>query len=131
MHTHLRIARPVSNLDRSVQQYKVGLSLEQIGSFDEHDGFAGVMLGKTGEPFHFEFTFCRAHPVKPSPTVEDLLVFYVPDNGDWQECCRRMQQAGFVEVPPFNPYWSQRGRSFRDNDGYIVVIQQSSWSAAQ
>ena len=45
MSLHLRIARPVSNLDRSVALYRHGLGLEEIGRFENHEGFDGVMLG--------------------------------------------------------------------------------------
>jgi hypothetical protein len=107
--------------------YTRGLDLCEIGSFQDHEGFDGVMLGFPGEVFHFEFTNCRAHPVVPAPTPEDLLVFYVPDHSAWTRRCACMLEAGFVEVEPFNPYWSKRGRTFRDPDGYRVVIQRSAW----
>jgi len=35
------------------------------------------MLGLSGANYHFEFTYCRAHPVVPAPTAEDLAVFYI------------------------------------------------------
>lgn len=58
MHAHLRIARPVSDLPRSVNMSKLGLSLEEIDSFEDHEGFDGVMLGVSGAGFHFEFIVC-------------------------------------------------------------------------
>ena len=128
MTTDVRIARPVSDLGRSVAMYKRGLALQEIGSFRDHAGFDGVMLEVGGQGFHFEFTYCRAHPVRPTPTAEDLLVFYEPDPTAWKNRCQAMLDAGFVEVDAFNPYWSERGRSFRDFDGYTVVIEQAAWS---
>jgi catechol 2,3-dioxygenase-like lactoylglutathione lyase family enzyme len=129
MTLHVRIARPVSDLARSVAMYKAGLDLQEICSFQDHAGFDGVMLAIPGKDHHFEFTRCRTHPVLPSPTPEDLLVFYVPDPGKWNDRCAAMLAAGFVEAEPFNPYWKQRGRTFRDPDGYRVVIQQAAWGA--
>ena len=64
--------------------YARGLGLEEIGRFDDHEGFDGLMLGLRGADFHLEFTCCRTHPIQPSPTPEDLLVFYVPDAEAWQ-----------------------------------------------
>jgi len=125
---HLRIARPVSALERSVAMYRKGLGLAEVGRFDDHEGFDGVMLGKPGLDYHFEFTHCRSHPVAPSPTPEDLVVFYVPAAAEWRDACRAMLAAGFAEVEPFNPYWRQRGRTFRDHDGYRVVLEQASWT---
>jgi len=75
--TEVRIARPVGDPARSVAMYKQGLALDEIGSFRDHDGFDGVMLGHGSRGLHFEFTRCREHPVRPTPTAEDLLVFYV------------------------------------------------------
>lgn len=131
MDAHLRIARPVSSLARSVAMYRAGLGLQEIGRFDNHDGFDGVMLGRPGLGYHFEFTFCRTHPVAPAPTPEDLIVFYLPDAHAWRETCRSMREAGFVEVAPFNPYWQQRGRTFQDPDGYRVVLEQAVWGERQ
>src|SRR3974390_1956175 len=96
MQTQLRIARPVSALDRSVAMYRKGLGLSEIGRFENHDGFDGVMLGRPDLHYHFEFTCCRAHPVAPTPTAEDLLVFYLADSVQWQQACASMLQAGFV-----------------------------------
>jgi catechol 2,3-dioxygenase-like lactoylglutathione lyase family enzyme len=128
MDPHVRVARPVGDLARSVAMYKRGLALQEIGSFQDHEGFDGVMLEVPGKDFHFEFTCCRAHPVIPAPTPEDLLVFYVPDRGEWSARCEAMLGAGFTEIEPFNPYWGQRGRTFKDPDGYRVVIQQAAWA---
>ena len=124
---HIRIARPVSDLARSVAMYKLGLDLREVDSFRDHEGFDGVMLEVPGKGFHFELTYCRTHPIRPTPTPEDLLVFYEPDAKVWRGRCEAMVEAGFVEVEPFNPYWKQCGRTFQDPDGYRIVIQQASW----
>jgi catechol 2,3-dioxygenase-like lactoylglutathione lyase family enzyme len=128
MPAHLRISRPATDLPAIVAMYKNGLDLEELGSFADHDGFDGVMIGNKGGGFHFEFTFCRQHPVTPSPTQEDLLVFYEPDPEKWAERCRAMTAAGFKTADPLNPYWAVNGRTFEDPDGYRVVIQQANWS---
>jgi catechol 2,3-dioxygenase-like lactoylglutathione lyase family enzyme len=128
MATHLRIARPVSDLARSVDMYCRGLGYIVLGSFEDHDGFDGVMVGAPGRAYHFEFTCHRMHPVRPTPTVEDLAVVYVPDVDEWQAACARMIAAGFRLVAAFNPYWDTRGRTFEDGDGYRVVLQNAEWS---
>ena len=128
MQAHLRIARPVRDLEKSVQMYCKGFGLVEVGRFADHEGFDGVMLGMAGSNYHFEFTFCRGHPIAPAPTAEDLIVFYLPDNSDWEGACRSALDAGFVEVKSFNPYWDQQGRIFEDHDGYRVVLQRAAWS---
>ena len=130
MPPHFRIARPVTDLARAEQQYGAGLGLARLGAFHDHDGFDGVMMGEPGGAYHFEFTYCRAHPVKPTPTAEDLLVFYVPDQEQWRRRCDAMASAGFRAVVSLNPYWDIEGRSFEDADGYRVVIQRAQWTSA-
>lgn len=130
MNAPLRIARPVSDLERAARMYRHGLALDEIGRFADHEGFDGVMLGRRGAAFHLEFTFCRRHPVSPAPTPEDLLVFYLPDRDDWERRCRSMHVAGFAEVASFNPYWARLGRTFEDIDGYRMVIQRAAWPRA-
>lgn len=127
MPLHLRIARPVSNLEHSVALYRNALGLEEIARFENHEGFDGVMLGKSGLDYHLEFTYCRTHPVVPAPTPEDLLVFYLPELEEWETACQRMLAAGFTEVASFNPYWQYHGRTFADPDGYRIVLQQAAW----
>jgi hypothetical protein len=108
--------------------YREGLGLTEIGRFLDHEGFDGVMLGRIGLSYHFEFTYCRSRPVQPDPTPEDLVVFYLPDHAEWESACRSMVDAGFREVSPFNPYWRQRGRTFEDHDGYRIVLENDEWT---
>jgi len=124
---HMRIARPVSDLSRSGEMYCAGLGLKKIGEFSDHAGFSGCMLGRDDLSWHLEFTQCHHHPVAPAPTAEDLLVLYIPQPASWQAACLSMEQAGFVRVTSFNPYWDNKGATFRDIDGYRVVIQHMRW----
>jgi len=126
----LRIARPVSDLGRTRDLYIAGLGLRELGGFTDHDGFDGVMLGFAGAGWHFEFTHCRAHPLAPTPTAEDLVVFYLASAGEWQAACARLLAAGFRSVDAYNPYWALRGRTFADPDGYRIVLQQDAWNDA-
>lgn len=128
MQHHLRIARPVANLARTQDMYCQGLGLRVVGRFENHQGFDGVMLGLPGAGYHFEFTQCRNHPVTPTPTPEDLVVFYIPAKAEWEGACARMLAAGFQPVASFNPYWDVRGRTYQDEDGYRVVLQNAAWS---
>jgi catechol 2,3-dioxygenase-like lactoylglutathione lyase family enzyme len=125
MAHHLRIARPVRDLARITAMYCQGLGLRVVGRFENHAGFDGVMLGVHGAGYHFEFTYCRTHPVVPAPTAEDLVVFYIPAESEWQAACARMVAAGFKEVASFNPYWDIHGRTYEDPDGYRIVLQQA------
>ena len=129
MPPHLRIARPVTNLARTTDMYSRGLDLRVLASFEDHHGFDGVMLGVPGAQYHFEFTHSRHHPVSPSPTVEDLAVFYIPDEAGWQTTCATMLAAGFKQVEALNPYWNVRGHTYEDPDGYRVVLERAAWTS--
>ena len=125
--TTLRVARPTDKLDEVVKFYRDGLGLSVLGSFHDHQGFDGVMLGSAGASYHLEFTSKRDHLAGRAPTADNLLVFYFPDEREWQQAIARMQQAGYENVSSFNPYWDRRGQTFEDPDGYRVVLQNSGW----
>jgi hypothetical protein len=46
----LRVARPSDDLDGILRFYRDGLGLTLLYEFADHDGFAGVMLGRAGAP---------------------------------------------------------------------------------
>jgi hypothetical protein len=127
MPHQLRIARPVADLECTETMYCQGLGLRVLGRFENHQGFDGIMLGVAGADYHFEFTHCRSHPVKPASTVEDLLVFYISSEHEWKARCAAMRTAGFATVASFNPYWVVSGRTFEDRDGYRIVLQHAEW----
>lgn len=120
----LRVARPVTDLARSSRQY-AALGLSALCGFAGHAGFDGAMLGVPGAGWHLELVRCGVHP---RPTEEDLLVFYVPDGGEWAARCAALEAAGWAQVTSANPYWEHRGRTYADGDGYRVVIQQAEWT---
>ena len=130
MKQHLRIARPVGDIERSARMYCQGLTLRILSSFRDHDGFDGIMVGMPEAEYHFEFTQSRRHPAAPRPTPEDLLVFYYPDESEWRVASERMEAAGFEPVSSFNPFWNLHGRTYQDSDRYRVVLQQAAWSSA-
>jgi catechol 2,3-dioxygenase-like lactoylglutathione lyase family enzyme len=130
MTPHLRIARPVSDLARSTEMYCRGLGLTILGSFRDHDGFDGAILGDPSSRYHFEFTHCHLHPVVPTPTADDLLVLYIPVESEWHTSCNNMLAAGFEQVASLNPYWDVRGRTYEDPDGYRTVLERAEWRSA-
>ena len=124
---HLRIARATDHLPELVRFYKDGLGFEALGSFEDHQGFDGVMLGHAGCPYHLEFTHRRGGRSGRAPTRENLLVFYLPDHDEWHRAVERVAKHGYVPVKSANPYWDRDGVTFEDPDGYRVVIQNAEW----
>jgi catechol 2,3-dioxygenase-like lactoylglutathione lyase family enzyme len=124
----LRVARPSNDLAALLTFYRDGLGLDVLFSFENHDGFDGVMLGREGAPYHLEFTRAHGHPAGRAPTQDNLLVFYLPDPDEWATALNRMRGKGFEPVPAFNPYWDRNGCTFEDPDGYRIVLQKETWS---
>lgn len=107
--------------------YADGLGFEILSTFEGHNGFDGAILGHPKHPYHLEFTQHRGTPAGRAPTQDNLLVFYVPEPERWSTCCAALRAAGFIDVPAFNDYWDQRGKTFEDLDGYRVVIENDHW----
>ena len=127
MPTHLRVARPTDHMPEILRFYRDGLGFEVIASFENHEGFDGVMLSHPGAPYHLEFTIKRGHTAGRAPTQDNLLVFYLPNTAEWQAAINRMTQNSFQPVPSFNPYWDKQGKTFEDADGYRIVLQNAAW----
>lgn len=123
----LRIARPSDNLEPLITFYRDGLGFDVLYHFEDHDGFDGVMLGKAGAPYHFEFTRSHRHSAGRAPSQDNLLVFYLPEDAAWRAAVARMRGAGFEPVASFNPYWDRDGCTFEDADGYRIVLQHAAW----
>lgn len=124
----LRVARPTDNLAAIAEMYTAGLGMSILAVFEDHHGFDGVILGHPKQPYHLEFTSQRGHRVGKAPTKDHLLVFYVPNQQEWEAACAQMASSGFRAVPSCNPYWEVQGRTFEDLDGYRVVLQHAGWT---
>jgi catechol 2,3-dioxygenase-like lactoylglutathione lyase family enzyme len=127
MKAHLRVARPTDNLQAISEMYQHGLGLGVLSHFEDHEGFDGIMLGNPEMSYHFEFTHHRGHAAGKAPTQDNLLVFYIPNESQWERQCRKMTEAGFKLVASYNPYWDREGKTFEDLDGYRIVLQNSDW----
>ena len=126
--TKIRVARPTDNLEEVTKFYRDGLGFAELSRFENHDGFDGVMLGLPSAPYHLEFTQVRGHRAGRAPTTDHLLVFYLPDERQWNDAVVRLKQSGYEPVSSFNPYWDRQGLTFEDPDGYRVVLQQAAWN---
>ena len=85
------------------------------------------MVGILGESYYFEFTQQRGHFVGRAPTQDNLIVFYIPEQQEWQRAVEKMKAIGSEPVEFYNPYWEASGVSFEDPDGYRIVLQNTAW----
>jgi catechol 2,3-dioxygenase-like lactoylglutathione lyase family enzyme len=123
----LRVARPTNNLASLTTFYMSALGLQTLGSFVDHAGFDGVMLGRPDYAWHLEFTHQHGVTVGRAPSKEHLLVFYLPEKGEWEAAVKRVEDAGGIRVQSENPYWDVSGVTFEDPDGYRFVVQNAAW----
>ena len=123
--TQVRITRPTDRLARVVRFYRDALGLEQIASFEGHAGYDGVMLALPGRRDHLEFTHHESGSPCPAPTKDNLLVFYVEDEGAFRKMAAHLRH-GHEPVEPENPYWAEKGLTFEDPDGWRIVLMHAA-----
>ncbi|RMH70240.1 MAG: VOC family protein [Gemmatimonadetes bacterium] len=123
--SQVRFARPTNQLERVVEFYSHGIGLPEIGRFEGHDGYDGVMLGLPGHSYHLEFTQHRDGCPAPAPNPDHLLVLYIPDEKAIDQIVQRLGAMGYPPVPPENPYWKALGVTIEDPDGWRVVLMNS------
>jgi ribosomal protein S18 acetylase RimI-like enzyme len=120
---HVRIARPTDQLDKVVRFYRDGLGLPEIGRFDGHAGYRGVLLGLPGTPYHLEFTQHDDGSPGPAPSRDNLLVLYLDEPVQAEQVAARLTALGHPRVAAENPYWTSNGAiTVEDPDRWRVVL---------
>lgn len=117
----LRVARHTGQLDQMVRFYTEVLGFGVLGSFQNHEGYDGVMLGHGQAGWHLEFT---QSPRKASHHFDkdDLLVFYPASLEEYYLVLERLQKYKIGQIMPENPYWIDNGIMIADPDKYKIVI---------
>ncbi len=114
----LRIARHTDRLDEVVRFYRDRVGLQEIGSFQDHDGYDGVFLEIPGTGAHLEFTTGGDHHA-PAPHPESLLVLYLDSQSEIDAIAERIAQ---IPMMPVNPYWRRNAKAYADPDGFQVLL---------
>jgi catechol-2,3-dioxygenase len=123
----VRVARPTRRLRELKKFYCEGIGLAVINSFEGHAGYSGIMLGLPGNDYHLEFTeheAAREADYAP-PGADNLLVLYIPERAAVERIVARLAALGYAPVAPENPYWSERGTTIADPDGWRVVLMNT------
>ena len=124
-----RVARHTSDLQPILAFYRDLLGLRVLGGFTAHNGYDGVFLGPENADWHLEFTVSEEAPVH-APDDDDLLVFYLPSKVEYARSKAGFAEQGIAEVEAKNPYWRENGTTYRDPDGFGVVITVAGAPAA-
>lgn len=121
-----RIARPTNQLAKLVEFYMEGLGLKKIGEFRNHEGYDGVMLGLPNNGYHLGFTQAEEKVDLPIPTMEHLLVFYLPNRFERDRIVKHLRNRGYKQSDPENPYWARGGVTIEDPDGWRIVLMNTA-----
>lgn len=121
----VRVARPTRELERTAAFYRL-LELPVIASFEDHDGYSGVVFGLPDASRQLELV---AHAGdQPAPTAEDQLVLYLGSAERVAAAADRLRAAAFEPSVAANPYWERNGAiSFVDPDGYRLILSPAAW----
>lgn len=116
-----RHARHTDNLTPVIAFYCDILGLTVLGDFKDHDGYDGVFLGIPAADWHLEFTVSN-EPARHTPDDDDLLVFYPASADEHDAIIRRFSDNDIQPIEPKNPYWKIHGTTYKDPDGFGVVV---------
>ena len=117
----LRFARHTNNLDQIKSFYINILGFELLGSFDNHNNYDGIFIGKPTLDWHLEFT--KSHEkVNFNFNEEDYLVFYPENEIEYKEIINRISENKIQFIESKSPYWNENGKLILDPDGFGVII---------
>ena len=121
-----RTARPTANLDRARAFYETTLGLPVLASFDDHDGYDGIILGLPDRNRQLELV--HSSHSSPSPTPEDQLVLYLGSADTVATISTHLEHQGYSKKRNPNPFWENDGAvAFADPDGYWLILSPERW----
>lgn len=116
-----RFARHTNNLEQLKSFYIDILGLNLLGSFENHDGYDGIFIGKPNENWHLEFTKSD-EIVTFNFGEEDILVFYPNTKLEFDLIHDKILANKIEFIEAKNPYWNENGKMIFDPDGYCIII---------
>lgn len=115
-----RYARHTNDLKALRDFYTNVAELDVLASFENHDNYNGVFLGKPNKDWHIEFT--ESNDVADhQPDVEDLLVFYLSAQ-EFGKVKDNIKNHNLPLQTSKNPYWQEHGVEVKDPDGFGIVF---------
>ena len=116
-----RFARHTNNLEQLKTFYTNVLGLEILCSFENHNEYDGVFIGKPYGNWHLEFTKSK-DLVEFNFSVDDILVFYPHSKLEYEMILKKITQQNIPFIAPKNHYWKENGKMILDPDGYQIII---------
>lgn len=117
----LRIARHTNDLERIKTFYTDILGFDVLGSFENHDNYNGIFIGRTNFDWHFEFTQSDAKANHFSDE-DDITVLYPDTIEEYNSLINKLLNNNISTIASKNPYWNKNGKMFMDPDGFRIII---------
>ncbi|CAM3620047.1 VOC family protein [Flavobacterium saliperosum] len=117
----LRVARHTDDLEKIKTFYTDVLGFEILGSFENHDNYHGIFIGKPNLNWHFEFTKSDKKANHFSDE-DDVLVLYPETISEYKKLINNTIKNNISSITSINPYWDTNGKMFCDPDGFRIII---------
>lgn len=117
----LRVARHTDDLERIKSFYIDILGFEVLGSFENHDSYDGIFIGKADSDWHLEFTQSD-QKAKHISDEDDILVFYPKTISEYNLLINNLKEHNISSITSKNTYWNTNGKMFLDPDGFRIII---------
>ena len=116
-----RSARHTDNLKQIEEFYTKIIGLKVLFSFENHNDYSGVFIGKQGLNWHLEFTTSN-NKAEHQFDVEDILVFYPTEKAEYDNIVEQIEEHNIEKIKSKNPYWNDNGIMIQDPDGFGVIV---------
>jgi catechol 2,3-dioxygenase-like lactoylglutathione lyase family enzyme len=116
-----RFARHTNNLEKLKTFYTTILGLEVLGSFENHNNYDGIFIGKQNLDWHLEFTQSD-EVVEFNFNEDDILVFYPENIFEYDLLIKNINKNNISFKESKNPYWNVNGKMILDPDGYRIIL---------
>lgn len=116
-----RSARHTDNLKQIEEFYTKIIGLKVLFSFENHNEYSGVFLGKQGLNWHLEFTTSN-DKAEHQFDVEDILVFYPTEKAEYDKIVKQIKAHNIEIIKSKNPFWNDNGIMIQDPDGFRVIV---------
>lgn len=116
-----RNARHTNNLKQIEEFYTQIIGLELLFSFENHNNYSGIFLGKQGHDWHLEFTTSKDKAIHKFD-IEDVMVFYPASNDEYMHIIKRIETNGIEKIKAKNPFWNENGIMIKDPDGFGIIV---------
>ena len=116
-----RVARHTNDLEKIKSFYITILGFEELGSFENHNNYNGIFIGKPQFEWHLEFTQSN-ETITFDFNEDDALVFYPEEISEYNALIDVIKKHNINFIEAKNPYWNENGKMLLDPDGYRIVI---------